>query len=116
MLSRSKSFCHPKSGKELQKLHSPSPDSSGFTNLRKACFLDIRVQDFQCQNDSWETGAFSETFHGFLNHYSRTTECLIDFITILALETSCEAYVRIMQAMNAKIRGDTVDIILLKRY
>lgn len=48
----------------------------------------------------WAADPFSETFHGFLNHYSRMIERLIDFVTILALETSCEASVRIMQAMN----------------
>ena len=44
------------------------------------------------------------------------TERLIDFVTILALETSCEASARIMQAMNVKISGDTVIRMLLKRY
>ena len=78
--------------------------------------MDIRVHDFQCQNPICEIGAFSETFHGFLNHYSRMTERLIDFVTILALETSCEASARIMQAMHVKISGDTVIRMLLKRY
>ena len=44
------------------------------------------------------------------------TERLIDFVTILALETSCEASARIMQAMHVKISGDTVIRMLLKRY
>lgn len=70
------------------------------------------MHNFQCQNANCEVGAFSETFHGFLNHYSRMAERLIDFITILALETSA----RIMQAMNVKIGGDTVIRMLLKRY
>lgn len=74
------------------------------------------MHDFQCQNANCEIGAFSETFHGFLNHYSRMTERLIDFVTILALETSCEASARIMQAMNVKMSGDTVIRMLLKRY
>ena len=44
------------------------------------------------------------------------TERLINFVTILALETSCEASARIMQAMHVKISGDTVIRMLLKRY
>lgn len=76
----------------------------------------VWVHDFQCQNDSCEIGAFSETFHGFLNHYSRMTERLADFATILALETSCEANARIMRAMNVKISGNAVIRAPLKRY
>ena len=117
MLSRLKSFCCPKCGKELHKLHATHHRTvQDLPILGKRVFLDIRVHDFQCQNDSCETGAFSETFHGFLNHYSRMTERLIDFVTILALETSCEASARIMRAMNVKISGDTVIRTLLKRY
>lgn len=41
---------------------------------------------------------------------------MADFVTILALETSCEASARIMQSMNVKISGDTVTRMLLKRY
>lgn len=117
MLSRSKSFCCPRYGDELHKLHATHNWTvQGLPILGKRVFFDIRVHDFQCQNDNCEIGAFSERFHGFLNHYSRMTERLIDFITILALETSCEASARIMQAMNVKISGDTVIRMLLKRY
>ena len=42
-------------------------------------------------------------------------ERLIDFVTIFALETSCEASARIMQAMHVKISGDTV-CILVREY
>ena len=117
MLSRSKSFCCPKCGEELRKLHATHHRTvQDLPILRKRVFLDIRVHDFQCQNPICEIGAFSEIFHGFLNHYSRMTERIIDFVTILALETSCEASARIMQAMHVKISGDTVIRMLLKRY
>lgn len=42
------------------------------------------------------------------------SERLIDFITILALETSCEASARIMQTINIEISGDTLIHMLLK--
>ena len=117
MLSKSKSFCCPGCGEELHKLHATHHRTvQDLPILGKRVFLDIRVHDFQCQNANCEIGAFSETFHGFLNHYSRMTERLIDFVTILALETSCEASARIMQAMNVKMSGDTVIRMLLKRY
>lgn len=117
MVSRTKSFCCPKCGKDLHKLHSTHHRTvQDLPILGKRVFLDIRVHDFQCPNDSCEIGAFSETFHGFLSHYSRMTERLADFVTILALETSCEASARIMRAMNVKISGDTVIRTLLKRY
>ena len=84
MLSRLKSFCCLKCGKELHKLHATHHRTvQDLPILGKRVFLDIRVHDFQCKNDSCEIGAFSETFHGFLNHYSRMTERLIDFVTIL---------------------------------
>lgn len=117
MVSKTKSFCCPKCGKTLHKLHATHHRTvQDLPILGKRVILDIRVHDFQCQNDSCEIGAFSETFHGFLNHYSRMTERLVDFVTILALETSCEASARIMRAMHIKISGDTVIRMLLKRY
>ena len=115
MFSRSKSFCCPGCGEELHKLHATHHRTvQDLPILGKTVFLDIRVHDFQCQNPDCEISAFSETFPGFLNHYSRMTERLIDFIAILALETSCEASARIMQAMNVKMSGDTVSRMLLK--
>ena len=44
------------------------------------------------------------------------TERLADFVTLLALETSCESSARILQSMNVKISGDTVIRLLTKRY
>ena len=42
MLSRSKSFCCPKCGEELRKLHATSPDSLGSADSRKACFFGYK--------------------------------------------------------------------------
>lgn len=117
MISRSKSFYCPECGEKLLKLHATHHRTvQDLPVLGKRVLLDIRVHDFQCQNEDCKTGAFSETFHGFLNHYSRMTERLVDLATILALETSCEASARIMKTMNINISGDTVIRMLLKRY
>lgn len=78
--------------------------------------LDMTIHDFQCLNGNCSIGAIAETFGGFLDYYSRLTERLVDFVTILTLETSCESSARIMQGMNIKISGDTVIRMLLKRY
>lgn len=117
MFSRSKFFCCPKCGAELHKLHATHHRTvQNLPILGNRDFLDIRVHDFQCQNSICEIGVFSKIFHGFLNHYSRTTERLIDFVTILALEISYEASARIMLPMNVKISDDTVIRMFLKRY
>ena len=51
MLSRSKSFCCPKCGEELCKLHATHHRTvQDLPILGKRVFLDIRVHDFQCQN------------------------------------------------------------------
>lgn len=117
MVSRTKSFYCPECNEKLLKLHATHHRAvQNLPVLGKRVLLDIRVHDFQCQNEDCKTGASSETFHGFLNHYSWMTERLVDLATILALETSCEASARIMKTMNIKISGDTVIRMRLKRY
>ena len=44
------------------------------------------------------------------------TERLIDLMTTLAIETSCESCARILKSMNVKTSGDTVIRTLIKRY
>lgn len=117
MISRTKSFKCPKCGNTLEKLHATHHRKvQDLPILGKRVRLDIRVHDFQCLNDKCDVGAFSETFDDFLSYYSRMTERLADFVTVLALETSCEACARILQTMNIKISGDTVIRTLLKRF
>jgi transposase len=85
--------------------------------LGKRVKLVAQIYDYQCTSDACG-GSFAstETFNGFLNYNSRMTERLEDFICMLAVETSCEASARIMQSLNAKVSGDTVIRLLLKRY
>ncbi|MFW5670634.1 MAG: hypothetical protein ACOCM4_15675 [Acetivibrio ethanolgignens] len=51
-----------------------------------------------------------------MNNYSYMTERLVDLMTTLALETSCESCARILKSMNIKTSGDTVIRTLIKRY
>lgn len=117
MRSRTKSYQCPKCGTMLWKLHATHHRTvQDLPILGKRVMLDLNIHDFQCQNKDCSIGAISETFDRFLNYYSRMTERLVDFVTILALETSCESSARIMRAMNIKISGDTVIRMLLKKY
>lgn len=117
MVSKTKSTKCPKCGETLSKIHATHHRKiQDLPILGKHVRLDIRVHDFQCMNEACDIGAFSETFDGFLGYYSRMTERLADFVTILALNTSCESCARILQSMNIRISGDTVIRMLIKRY
>lgn len=84
--------------------------------LGKNVQLEICSHEYACMNANCETTTFAETFHGFLNAYSRMTERCADFICTLALETSCEGCARICRKLGIKTSGDTIIRLLLKRY
>lgn len=115
--SRSKSCTCHQCGSALFKLHGTHHRRvQDLPILGKRVILDMQINDFQCTSDKCGSFASTEIFEGFLSHNSRMTERLADFVTLLALETSCESCARIMQAMNVKISGDTVIRLLIKRY
>lgn len=76
--------------------------------LGKNVQLEICSHEYACMNANCETTTFAETFHGFLNAYSRMTERCADFICTLALETSCEGCARICRKLGIKTSGDTL--------
>ena len=82
----------------------------------KRVMLDINLYEFNCVNPKCSITSFTETFENFLNNYSYMTERLVDLMTTLALETSCESCARILKSMNIKTSGDTVIRTLIKRY
>lgn len=84
--------------------------------LGRRTYLLVNAYEYQCDNPECQTTTFAENVSGFLSHYSRMTDRLADLVTLLALETSCEASARILKAMNVKVSGDTVIRLLLKRY
>ena len=109
--------CH-KCGAPLIKHHgSHHRKAQDLPILGKRVTLDMQIFDYNCSSDRC-SGRFAatETFDGFLNYNSRMTERLEDFICLLAIETSCEASARIMNAMRVKVSGDTVIRLLVKRY
>lgn len=117
MHSRSKScICH-QCGSHLNKLHGTHHRRvQDLPILGKRVILDMQINDYQCSSEKCISFAATETFEGFLGYHSRMTERLADFVTLLALETSCESCARILQSMNVKISGDTVIRLLIKRY
>lgn len=117
MHSRSKScICH-RCGATLNKLHGTHQRRvQDLPILGKRVILDMQINDYQCSSEKCISFAATETFDGFLKYHSRMTERLADFVTLLALETSCESSARILQSMNVKISGDTVIRLLTKRY
>ena len=84
--------------------------------LGKSVTLQIKAYEYNCEERNCRAISFAETIEGFLNHYSRKTERLSDFICVIALETSCEGCSRICKAMNITISPDSVIRLLLRRY
>lgn len=115
--SRTKSGKCPKCGCESFKMHGTYERKvQDLPILGKRTYLLVNAYEYQCDNPECATITFAENIHGFLSHYSRMTDRLEDFISVLALETNCESCARIMKSMNVKISGDTVIRILIKRY
>lgn len=117
MRSRSKLYYCPKCNTELHQLHATHRRKvQDLPILGKCVMLNINVHEFICNNDNCTVGIITETFNGFLNYYSRMTERLADFVTTIAMESSCEGTAKILKMLHVKISGDTIIRLLLKRY
>lgn len=115
--SDTKSTICPKCKKETAKYHAVHKRKvQDLPILGKRTILIINLYEFDCDNSECDCISTTENFNGFLNGYSRMTERLADFVTELALETSCEGAARIMNSMKIKISGDTVIRTLIKRF
>ena len=57
--------------------------------LGKTTRLSITAHEYICNNDACSRTTFVEDFDGFLSYYGRMTERCADFISTLAMETSC---------------------------
>lgn len=84
--------------------------------LGKQVRLEINAYEYKCENNDCTNKTIAESFDGFISYYSRMTERLSDFLSTLALETSCEGAARIAKNMNIKVSGDTIIKLLLKKY
>ena len=84
--------------------------------LGKNVQLRVMIREYDCEYEECSVKTVTESFEGFLSPYGRMTQRCIDFISMLALETSCEGAARICQSMNLKISGDTVIRLLQRQY
>lgn len=84
--------------------------------LGKHVQLEVIAHEYTCENAACEVKTIAETYDGFLNFYSRMTERLADFLSTLALETSCEGCARICREMGIRTSGDSVIRLLVKRF
>lgn len=117
MQSRTKSCNCPKCKMETDSLHATHHRKvQDLPILGKRVMLDINLYEFNCVNPDCIITSFTETFENFLNKYSYMTERLVDLMTAIAIETSCESCARILKSMNIKTSGDTVIRTLIKRY
>lgn len=117
MKSKTKSCDCPKCKQSTSSVHATHHRKvQDLPILGKCVMLDINLYEFNCNNPECMITSFTETFENFLNNYSYMTERLVDLMTKIAIETSCESCARILQSMNIKTSGDTVIRTLIKRY
>jgi len=117
MKSKTKSCDCPKCKQNTSRVHATHHRKvQDLPILGKRVMLDINLYEFNCNNSECMITSFTETFENFLNNYSYMTERLVDLMTKIAIETSCESCARILQSMNIKTSGDTVIRTLIKRY
>lgn len=115
--SKTESCICPKCGHFTEQYHGTYIRTvQDLSILGKNVQLHIKAHEYDCINKECDAATIAESFHGFLNYYSRMTERCADFICSLALETSCEGCSRICKALGIKVSGDTVIRLLLKRY
>lgn len=84
--------------------------------LGKNVQLQVKVREYDCENTECPAQTATESFDGFLSPYSRMTSRCVDFICMIALETSCEGAARICQSMSLKISGDTIIRLLQRQF
>ena len=84
--------------------------------LGKNVQLHVMIREYNCKCGECSVKTVTESFEGFLNPYDRMTQRCIDFVSMLALETSCEGAARICQSMNLKVSGDTIIRLLQRQY
>jgi transposase len=84
--------------------------------LGKNVQLHVMVREYDCESEECSIKTVTESFEGFLSSYGRMTQRCVDFVGMLALETSCEGAARICQSMNLKISGDTIIRLLQRQY
>lgn len=81
--------------------------------FQKMVWLDINAYEYSCKNPICKVGSTVETFDGFIRFRKRMTERCIEFICLLALETSCESSAKICKYLGIRTSGDSIIRMLL---
>lgn len=81
--------------------------------FQKTVWLDINAYEYNCKNPVCKVGSIAETFDGFLRFRKRMTERCMKFISLLAIETSCESSAKICKYLGIRTSGDSVIRMLL---
>ena len=81
--------------------------------FQKTVWLDINAYEYSCKNPMCKVESTAETFDGFLRFRKRMTERCIQFICLLALETSCESSAKICKYLGIRTSGDSVIRMIL---
>ena len=111
--SRSEHCICPRCGKTLSRRRaSYNRKAQDLPMIGKAVLLTVNVYEYQCEECHRPT---AESFDGFLKPGSRLTDRCEDFITQLALESSCEGASRILKELGVVYSGDSIIRLLLKR-
>lgn len=115
--SHTHSFVCPSCGAVLTRRHATYPRRvQDLPILGKNVELQIRANEYACDNPECHVKSINESFDGFLDYCGRMTKRCEDFICMLALETSCESCARICKSIGIKTSGDSVIRMLLRRH
>lgn len=84
--------------------------------LGKRTILNLKVHKYYCNNKECEKKEFCETLDNFCDSQRRMTTRLEHFITLLALNTSCEGAANVCKEMGIKTNGDSIIRLLKIKY
>jgi len=83
--------------------------------LGKTVYIHLTAYRYYCRNNECKQKVFCETVGNFFGFYKRMTGRLEDFVTALALNTSCEGASRVCELIGVNISGDTLIRMIIKK-
>jgi len=83
--------------------------------LGKTVYIHLTAYRYYCHNSKCDQKVFCETVGNFFGFYKRMTGRLEDFLTALALNTSCEGASRVCELIGINISGDTLIRMIIKK-
>lgn len=84
--------------------------------LNKGVILYINAREYKCLNENCVRKTFVESYHGFIDSYSRMTNRLTLFLMKLSLQTSCESASKVAKSLGIRTSPDTLINILISTF